>query len=102
MNIAQGILPFQLIENSSKSLLTSFAGLPLVMETFRALGLPKSIRKHLSIIQKEVNYQEADYIESFISLFAARGECVEDLDLLRRDEGLRKIGLRIPSPEAAR
>ena len=102
MSIAQGILPFQLIENTSKLLLTSFAGLPLVMETFRALGLPQSIRKHLSILQKEVKYQEADYIESFISLFAAGGECVEDLDLLRRDEGLSKIGLRVPSPEAAR
>lgn len=102
MSIAQGILPFQLIENTSKLLLTSFGGLPLVMETFRALGLPQSIRKHLSILQKEVKYQEADYLESFISLFAAGGECVEDLNLLRRDEGLRKLGLRVPSPEAAR
>jgi len=102
MSIAQGILPFQLIENSSKSLLTSFAGLPLVMETFRALGLPQSIKKHLCILQKEGKYQETDYIESFICLFASGGECVDDLDLLREDEGLKKLGLHVPSPEAAR
>ena len=27
---------------------------------------------------------------------------MEDLDLLREDEGLKKLGLRVPSPEAAR
>ena len=36
MNIAQGVLPFQLIPDTSKVLMTSFGGLPLVMETFRA------------------------------------------------------------------
>lgn len=102
MSIAQGILPFQLIENTSKLLLTSFGGLPLVMETFRALGLPRSIHKHLSILQKKGKYREVDYIESFIVLFAAGGECVEDLELLRSDEGLKRLGLRVPSPEAAR
>lgn len=102
MNIAQGLLPFQLIQDTSKLLLTSFGGLPLVMETFRALGLPQSIRKHLSILKREGKYGEADYIESLVALFASGGECVEDLDLLRTDEGLEKLGLRVPSPEAAR
>lgn len=102
MSIAQGILPFQLVENTSKLLLTSFGGLPLVMETFRALGLPQSIHKHLSILQKEGKYREVDYIESFVVLFASGEECVEDLELLRADEGLSKLGLRVPSPEAAR
>ncbi|MEM4721220.1 MAG: IS1380 family transposase [Candidatus Methanomethylicaceae archaeon] len=112
MSIAQGILPFQLVENTSKLLLTSFGGLPLVMETFRALGLPQSIHKNLSILQNGGKYLEADYIESFVVLFASGGECVEDLELLRADEGLpleadpplaeRKLGLRVASPEAAR
>ena len=47
MNISQGLLPFHLIQDASKVLLTSFGGLPLVMETFRALGLPQSIQRHL-------------------------------------------------------
>jgi hypothetical protein len=47
MNLSQGLLPFQLIEDASKVVLTSFGGLPLVMETFRALGLPRSIQRHL-------------------------------------------------------
>jgi hypothetical protein len=102
MNISQGLLPFQLIQETSKVLITSFGGLPLVMETFRALGLPQSIHKHLAVLQRQGRYHEADYVESFVSLFAAGGDCVDDFELLRRDEGLKKLGLRVPSPEAVR
>ena len=102
MNISQGLLPFQLIEDMSKVVLTSFGGLPLVMETFRALGLPQAIEKHLPILQRQGKYREADYVESFVSLFAAGGDCVDDFELLREDEELKKLGLQVPSPEAVR
>jgi len=102
MNISQGLLPFQLIQDTSKVLLTSFGGLPLVIETFRALGLPQSIQRHLPLLQRQGKYREADYIESFISIFAAGGDCVDDFEMLRGDEGLTKLGLRVPSAEAAR
>ncbi len=102
MNVSQGLLPFQLIQDASKVLLTSFGGLPLVMETFRALGLPQSIQKHLPLLQRQGKYQETDYVESFVSVFAGGGDCVDDFELLRSDEGLKKLGLRVPSPEAVR
>ncbi len=102
MNISQGVLPFQLIQDTSTVLITSFGGIPLVMETFRALGLGRSIQKHLPLLQRQGKYREADYIESFISLFAAGGDCVDDVEKLRADEGLLKLGLRVPSAEAAR
>jgi hypothetical protein len=102
MNISQGLLPFHLIQDTSKVLLTSFGGLPLVMETFRALGLPQAIKKRLTLHQRESKYQEADYVESFVSVFAAGGDCVDDFEILREDEGLKKLGLRVPTPEAAR
>ena len=72
------------------------------METFRALGLPQSIQRHLPLLQREGKYREANYIESFISVFAAGGECVDGFEMLRGDEGLMKLGLRVPSAEAAR
>lgn len=83
-------------------LLTPFSGLSLVMKTFRALKLPQLIEKHLPILQREGKYREADYVESFISVFAAGGDCVDDFEILRGDEGLKKLGLRVPSPEAVR
>ena len=102
MNISQGLLPFQLIQDTSKIRITSFGGLPLVMETFRALGLPQSVQKHLPLLQRQGKYLEADYVESFISVFATGGDCVDDFERLRQDEGLEKLGLRVPSPESAR
>ncbi len=102
MNISQGLLPFQLVQDTSKAVVTSFAGLPLVMETFRALGLPGSVKEHLSWFERCGRYEESDYVESFISLFAAGGDCVEDLERLRVDEGLKKLGLRVPSAESGR
>jgi len=102
MNIAQGILPFQLIADHSKVLITSFGGLPLVMETFRALGLPQSVDKHVPVLQRPGKYEEADYVESFLSLFAAGGDCLDDFHLLRQDAALQKLGLKVPSAEAAR
>jgi hypothetical protein len=102
MNISQGLLPFQLIQDASKVLLTSFGGLPLVMETFRALKLSQSIRRHLPLLERQGKYEEADYVESFVSVFAGGGDCVDDFELLRSDEGLKKLGLKVPSPEAVR
>ena len=101
MNISQGLLPFQLIQDASRVLLTSFGGLPLVMETFRALGLPESIQKRLPLFKRQGRYEVADYVESFISVFAAGGNYVDDFEMLRTDEGLKKLGLHVPSPEAA-
>lgn len=72
------------------------------METFRALGLPQSIAKHLPLHERPGKYEEADYVESFISVFAAGGDCFDDFHLLRQDAGLQKLGLKVPSPESAR
>jgi hypothetical protein len=88
MNISQGILPFQLVADTSKVLVTSFDGLPYVMETFRALGLPQAVEKHLSLLQRPGKYAEADDVESFISLLAVGGDCLGDFHLLRSDAAL--------------
>jgi hypothetical protein len=72
------------------------------METFRALGLPQAIGKHLSLLRRPGTYEEADYVESFLSLFAVGGECLDDFRSLRSDAALKELGLQVPSPEAAR
>jgi Transposase DDE domain group 1 len=103
MTVAQGILPFKLIPDTEKSIVTSFAGLPLVIETMRALKLPDAIRELLHIKKRESGfYTENDYVESFISLFAAGGTRLDDFSRLQADKGLKELGLSIPSPESAR
>ena len=103
MTVPQGILPFKLIPDTDTSVVTSFAGLPLVLETMRALGVHTTVDATLAIKKRESGtYTESDYVESFISLFAAGGSCFDDFARLKSDKGLTRLGLTIPSPESAR
>jgi hypothetical protein len=103
MTVPQGILPFKLSPDTDTSIVTSFAGLPLVLETMRALGVHTTVDETLAIKKRESGtYTESDYVESFISLFASGGSCLDDFARLQSDRGLKELGLSIPSPEAAR
>jgi hypothetical protein len=83
--------------------LTALGGVPLLVQTFRSLGLPAKVREQVEIKQRERGYDEAEMVESFVILNAVGGECFDDFQRLREDPGLREmIGHGIPSPEAAR
>jgi hypothetical protein len=83
--------------------LTAMGGVPLVVQTFRSLGLPASVRQHVRIKERERGYDEATMVESFVVLNAVGGECFDDFQRLREDPGLSEMmGHGIPSPEAAR
>jgi len=78
-------------------------GVPLVVQTFRSLGLPAKVREHVRVKERERGYDEATMVESFVVLNAVGGECFDDFQRLREDPGLSEmIGHGIPSPEAAR
>ncbi len=103
MSVPQGILPFKLTADKSRSIVTSFSGLPLVIETMRALKLQEAISKFLRIKQRDSGiYTETDYIESFVCLFASGGTCLDDFERLRGDMGLNALSFKIPSPESSR
>jgi hypothetical protein len=83
--------------------LTALGGVPLVVQTFRSLGLSFSVRQHVRVKQRARGYDEATMVESFVILNAVGGECFDDFQRLREDPGLSEmIGHGIPSPEAAR
>ncbi len=84
-------------------ILTALGGVPLVVQTFRSLGLPLSVKQHVRVKQRARGYDEATMVESFVILNAVGGECFDDFQRLREDPGLSEmIGHGIPSPEAAR
>jgi hypothetical protein len=96
-------LPFQLDPEPATETLTSYGGVPLVVQAFRSLGLPQAIEQHVRIKQRDRGYDESTFIESFVILNAVGGECLEDFEQLRADAGLAElIGHGMPSPEAAR
>lgn len=82
---------------------TSHAGLPVVAETFRALGGMESVERHLNGKQRERGYSDAQIVESFLLMLTAGGECLDDFDLLRGDRGLaRLMDHELPSSSKAR
>ena len=69
----------------------------------KALKLPGTIKDVLHLKKRRSGvYSETDYIESFISLFAAGGSRLDDFARMRTDRGLKELGLSFPSPESAR
>src|SRR5712692_7924921 len=54
---------------------TAMGGVPLVVQAFRSLGLPGSVKQHVHIKQRQRGYDEATLVESFVILNAVGGEC---------------------------
>ncbi len=74
-----------------------------MVRAFRSLGVPQSVGRQVRVKERQRGYDEATLVESLVVLNAVGGECVEDLERLREDEGLAELlGHGIPSPEAAR
>lgn len=96
-------LPFAYDEQQTEDSLTSFGGMPLLVQAFRSLGAGQSANRNLALKQRQRGLDEASYVESFVILNAAGGDCLEDFEHLRSDSGLAElIGHEMPSAEAAR
>jgi len=97
------LLPFQLDSEPAPDTLTAFGGLPLVAQTYRSLGLPQSVARHLQLKQRRRGFDEATLVESFVLLNAAGGDCLEDFRRLAEDPGLPTLlGHAVPLPDTAR
>ena len=101
--MSQVLLPYTVERVETAASLTARAGLPLVVETMRALGLAESIARHVRVRRRASGYREAVKVEWLVTVQAAGGDCVDDIDVLRADAGLcRLLGGAPPSAEALR
>jgi hypothetical protein len=98
----QQALGFEYDEGHGEQSLTALAGIPLLVQAFRSLGLPASVKRNVPLKQRQRGFDEATYVESFVILNAAGGECLDDFAHLRKDAVSELIGHELPSPEAAR
>jgi len=100
---AEGEFLFEIDEQPTEECLTALGGVPLFVRTARSLDVPGSVKRNLALKQRDRGFDEATYIESFLVLNAAGGNCLEDFACLREDRGLAAmLGHEVPSPEAAR
>jgi len=96
----QGILPFVLTLGEQEDV-TASAGLPLVIETMRALRLDRAAVDELPAPKRARGYGADEKLEALVTLVAAGGDRIEDIRILGEDKGLvRLLGRPFPSPDA--
>jgi Transposase DDE domain group 1 len=101
--MSQRLLPYTVETVPEGDGLTSRAGLPLVLETMRALGLDRAIAQHVQVRERRSGYSETEKIEALVLLLAAGGDCLDDIAVLQADGGLRRlVGRPFPSADTLR
>jgi Transposase DDE domain group 1 len=95
-----GVLPYTIEVVDDDATLTSHAGLPLVVETMRALGVSDEVNRTLGIRRRNSGATDAQKVEALVLLMAAGGECIDDIQVLRADKGLQRLVGELPSADA--
>ncbi len=82
---------------------TSFGGVGLLAELYRQCGASAAAEQALSRKRSSQGLRQGQMVESFVLLSALGGDCIEDMERLREDEGLAiLLGYKPPAPETAR
>ncbi len=82
---------------------TAFGGVGLLVELDRQCGASATAEQALPKKRSSQGLKQWEMVESFVLLSALGGECVDDMERLREDEGLGTLlGYRPPAPETAR
>jgi hypothetical protein len=99
----QGLLPYGVEVVEEAGAVTARGGLALVVEAMRALGVSRAIKHHVRIRQRARGSDEVAMIEAMVMLLVAGGECIDDMGVLRADQGLcRLLDRELPWPDATR
>ncbi len=89
--MAQGILPFKYESEKTNTGMTALAGLPVYLDLARAIGLSKSIEKHLKIRKGGQGWTDSQIVLSLVLLNLAGGDCVDDIKILEADDGFCEV-----------
>ena len=82
---------------------TPHAGAALLIESIRRSGVPAAADRHLPAKRSSKGLGQGAMVETFVLLSALGGECLDDLDHLRRDMGLAALtGYTLPAASTAR
>jgi len=92
-------LPFEIDDTIDPTLVTGRAGVPLVIELFRQLGVAQAIDAQVAVKQRQRGLPPSQLVESLIALWASGGDRCQDLATLREDQALAAL-LGHPLPAA--
>ena len=96
-------LPFQIDDALDPTLVTGRAGVPLVIELFRRLGVAATIDAEVAGKQRQRGLPPAELVESLIALWTSGGDRCQDLTALREDQVLATLlGHTLPAATTVR
>jgi hypothetical protein len=87
----QGLLGFQYEREKKEKGLTVFGGIGPYLDLFKALGVARLLDREVGMSQGDQGYRDSEIGIALILLNIVGGECVEDIDRLELDEGLRRL-----------
>lgn len=82
--------------STTKQAITSFAGLPLFLGMARSLGLEEKLNA-LPLKKRERGYSPAETTFTLMGLLQAGGAALDDVSLLRGDEGMLELLGELPA-----
>ena len=86
-----------------KEVVTPWAGASVLVEAYRGHGVGDAVDRALPSKRLMKGLTQAQMTESFVLLSALGGDCIEDMERLREDEGLKAVlGYSLPACETAR
>jgi hypothetical protein len=83
--------PFAIDGKPMEGLLTAQAGLAAFSRAFRSLGAPALCDEHVRIEERDCGFTPGQQVESLVLLHAAGGDCMQDIESLRKDDGVTKM-----------
>ncbi len=103
MSDASPRLPFEIDDAVDPSLVTGRAGVPLVIELFRQLGVAQAIDTEVTVKQRQRGLPPSQLVESLIALWTSGGDRCQDLTPLREDRALAALlGHPLPATTTVR
>ena len=94
-------LLFEVDTQPIEEMLTAFGGILLVVQTFRSLGLPKSVREQVQVRERERGYGEVTLLESLVILNVPGASAWTTLNGCGGPGLAEMVGHELPSPAAA-
>lgn len=96
-------LPFDIDAQIDPSLVTARAGVPLVIELMRRLGVSEALDRSLPIKQRQRGLRPSQLAETLVALWTAGGDRCQDLQTLRTDAALAALlGYELPAATTMR
>src|SRR5512141_539761 len=84
-------LGYELDDQIEEALITGHAGVPLVIELFRASGAAAAMDEQVRVKQRARGLSASETAESLFALWSAGGERCEDLKQLVKDQALERL-----------